>query len=461
MNIAGNVLSAVFWGLLFLSLLVFVHEGGHYLMARLFGVRVTEFYLGLPCRFKLFHKSKTRGTEVGVTPLLLGGYNRICGMEQNPDELSADVLGIVQREGRVEVASIAQELGIDEGRVYSILASLTDLAAVAPYYNPELDERPDQRDYPAAFQTVSRDANMLTEYDAGHDFGTPETTQAGEARPVEDAHALLDRERSHTYIGISVPKRIAILVAGPLVNLLLAFLLVTATYMTTEYHVPVAGNVLESVESGSAAESAGLVAGDSIKKIGDVDTTSWGEVRAEIDRNAKDSGSFDVTYVRDGAENVAHVSLSDAEREQGRMGVTVKTESYHLGLLDSMRGALNYAGMVGSFAVKLIMPQHTMEVLDQSSSVVGISVMASQAAASGFADVIAFIAAISMSLGFMNLLPIPPLDGGKILIELIQVVIRKPLSMKAQTAVSYVGLAFFLFIFFVAVRNDVFRFIIG
>ena len=461
MNIAGNVLSAVFWGLLFLSLLVFVHEGGHYLMARLFGVRVTEFYLGLPCRFKLFHKSKTRGTEVGVTPLLLGGYNRICGMEQNPDELSADVLSIVQREGRVEVATIAQELEIEEGRAYSILISLADLAAVAPYYNPELGESPNQREYPAAFQTVSRDAKMLTEYDAGHDFGTAETTQAGEARPVDDAHALLEHERSHTYVGISVPKRIAILVAGPLVNLLLAFLLVTATYMTTEYYVPAAGNVLESVEAGSAAETAGLAAGDGIKKIGDVETSTWGEVRAEIDRNAKGSGSFDVTYVRDGNEGVAHVTLSDAEREQGRMGVTVKTEPYRLGLVDSMRGALNYAGMVGSFAAKLIMPQHTMEVLDQSSSVVGISVMASQAAASGFADVIAFIAAISMSLGFMNLLPIPPLDGGKIIIELIQVIIRRPLSMKAQTAVSYVGLAFFMFIFIVAVRNDVFRFIIG
>ena len=332
---------------------------------------------------------------------------------------------------------------------------------MAPYYNPELGESPDQRDYPAAFQTVSRDAEMLTEYDAGHDFATPETTQAGEARPVSDSRALLEREMSHTYAGISVPKRMAILVAGPLVNLLLAFILVTATYMTTEYSVPVQGNVLETVEAGSAAETAGLKAGDGIRKIGDVAASTWGEVREQIYQNAKAGGSFDVTYVRDGVEGVVHVTLSDAEREEGRMGVTVKTEPYHLGLVDSMRGALNYAGMVGSFAAKLIMPQHTMEVLDQSSSVVGISVMASQAAASGIADVIAFIAAISMSLGFMNLLPIPPLDGGKIIIELIQVLIRRPLSMKAQTAVSYIGLAFFLFIFVVAVRNDVFRFIIG
>jgi regulator of sigma E protease len=70
-------------------------------------------------------------------------------------------------------------------------------------------------------------------------------------------------------------------------------------------------------------------------------------------------------------------------------------------------------------------------------------------------DLILLAAAISMSLGFMNLLPVPPLDGGKILIELIQLVARRELSPKAQSAVSYLGLAFFLFIFCFALRNDI------
>ncbi len=65
--------------------------------------------------------------------------------------------------------------------------------------------------------------------------------------------------------------------------------------------------------------------------------------------------------------------------------------------------------------------------------------------AEGFSTLIMLVAAISMSLGFMNLLPIPPLDGGKILIEVIQVIIRKPLSIKVQNILSYIGLAFFLF----------------
>lgn len=76
-----GALTAIFWGVILLSSLVFVHEAGHYLAARAFGMRVTEFFLGMPCRWRISHKSADHGTEVGVTPVLLGGYNRICGME--------------------------------------------------------------------------------------------------------------------------------------------------------------------------------------------------------------------------------------------------------------------------------------------------------------------------------------------------------------------------------------------
>ena len=65
--------------------------------------------------------------------------------------------------------------------------------------------------------------------------------------------------------------------------------------------------------------------------------------------------------------------------------------------------------------MRLLQPQHTMEILDQSSSIVGISVMSSQAAAAGPATFLSFAALISFSLGFMNLLPIPPLDGAQLL----------------------------------------------
>ena len=180
MQAVWGFLSAVFWGVLLLSVLVFVHEGGHYLAARAFGIRVTEFFLGLPCRARFSFKSKKVGTEIGVTPLLLGGYNRISGMEPATDELLAPCLAAVMRKGRVAVADAAAELGCDEERVYGLMATLVDWGSIRAYYDAELGETPGQKTWPAAFETVARDGCGLTEYDRGHDFSLPGSTAAGE-----------------------------------------------------------------------------------------------------------------------------------------------------------------------------------------------------------------------------------------------------------------------------------------
>ncbi|MDO4798223.1 MAG: M50 family metallopeptidase [Coriobacteriales bacterium] len=453
MNTALGALSAVFWGVVLLSILVFVHEGGHFLAARAFGVRVTEFYLGLPCRFKLFVKSKKRGTEFGVTPFLLGGYNRICGMEGVEDELLAPAFAIVQREGRVEAERVAQELDVDVSRAYDMLVVLTDWAAIRPYYNPELGEHPHQRDYPAAFETLRRDANMLTEYDAGNDFAQEGSTEAGAPRALEAPREQLAQERSRTYLGCSFPKRIAILVAGPLVNLLLAFVLAVGAYMSVEYQMPVNESKVGSVAEDSIAQQTGLQAGDEIEAVGDTKTTTWEELHAALAAACKAGEDFSLTVRRDGASTQLTVDLPEGEEVEA-IGITCQTTPYHLTLPEAMRAAISYAGMVGRVSARLIMPQHTMEVLDQSSSIVGISVMASEAVSKGLLDVLTLVAAISMSLGFMNLLPIPPLDGGKILIEVIELCIRRPLSQRARLIASYVGLAFFAFVFVVVLRND-------
>ncbi|MBR2683054.1 MAG: site-2 protease family protein, partial [Atopobiaceae bacterium] len=346
-------ISVLFWGLLVLSLLVFIHEGGHYLAARLFGMRVTEFFLGLPSRLRLSHKSSKYGTEIGVTPILLGGYTRICGMEGEEDELLAPALACVQRHGRVSASELAFELDCDEDRAYSLLETLSDWAAIRPYYDPEKGEYKGQKTLTESYETLARDDRMLTEYDRDHDFSRPGSTAAGEPRPVDDAAAFLEAERSHTYLGCSFFQRIIALMAGPFVNVAFALLLVVLMLSVFGVEVTVDG-----------------------------ETVLW-----------------------------------------------------HTDVITAIKFAFDYAATVAGFALRLIMPQHTMEVLESSSSVVGISVMASQAASTSVNELVMLIASVSMSLGFMNLLPIPPLDGGKILIEVVQLVLRRPISSRAQLAV--------------------------
>ena len=87
--------------------------------------------------------------------------------------------------------------------------------------------------------------------------------------------------------------------------------------------------------------------------------------------------------------------------------------------------------------------------------------MANDAASQGIGALILLAAAVSLSLGFMNLLPIPPLDGGKILIEAIQAITKKTLPPKVIAIISYIGIALFVLLFVVLLRQDIVRFILG
>ncbi len=461
MSAVTGFLSALFWGVLVLSVLVFVHEGGHYLAARAFRVRATEFFLGLPCRLRLSVRSRSVGTEFGVTPVLLGGYTRICGMEGADDELLAPALAIVTRRGRVKASEVADELGVDVDRAYDLLATLSDWASIRPYYDPELGERPGQANWPAAFETPARDANNLTEYDRGHDFSTPGSTEAGAPHDTGVCPELfLEQERSRTYLGASPLKRICMLVAGPLVNIVLAFVIVTCSFMAQEYRYVPDVSTIGAVEEGSPAEAAGLEGGDVITAVGDEEVSTWTGLTDALAPYLESGTDFELTYQRDGQDHTVLLDLPDGEPSEA-IGIRPTVATFHLTPAQAAQATLNYTGQVASYVAQLLNPSHTMEILDQSSSIVGISAMASEAASTGLSDLLLFAAAISMSLGFMNLIPLPPFDGGKILIELIQLVIRRPLTSRVQNGLSYVGLGFMIFVFVVVLKNDIIRFMIG
>ena len=132
-----------------------------------------------------------------------------------------------------------------------------------------------------------------------------------------------------------------------------------------------------------------------------------------------------------------------------------------LSLLESAGVALGYGKAVVQFALRLLMPQHTMEVLQGTSSVVGISAMASEAASQGAYPLILFLAFVSMSLGIMNLLPIPPLDGGRFVIEVFQKITGRVVGYRAMNVMTFAGLALMLVFFVVMLNQDIHRFIFG
>lgn len=455
MSQALTVLPVIFWGVIVLSVLVFAHEAGHFLCARISGVRVTEFFLGLPCRFRLSKRSRSRGTEYGVTPVLLGGYTRICGMAGQGDKYLAPLLAGVQRHGRVDVETLASEVGCEVDEAYEDLAILVEWASVEPYYNPELGEYEQQDRWPKAFQTVARDAKLLTIYDAGHTFEDEGSFAAGSVQPLPDDNdeAFLEAERSHTYQGVSLPRRLLMLFGGPLASFLTGALLIVIALSVLGMDAARNVNRVGTVTDGSPAAAAGLEPGDILSVVDGTETYDFNSLATAISAASTDGEPFEITYERGGESYTATITPDGS----GYIGITAPIERVRLPIQDSLAFTFDYSAQVIDFAVRLFIPTQTMEVMHNASSVVGISVMASQAAAAGPAQLVLLAAAVSLSLAFMNLIPVPPLDGGKILLEIVGAIRRKPVSVRAQNIVSMVGLAFFLLLFVVALQNDITR----
>lgn len=129
--------------------------------------------------------------------------------------------------------------------------------------------------------------------------------------------------------------------------------------------------------------------------------------------------------------------------------------------LQAIQFGFMYIWAVIQAVVKLFNPVTMGETIQNSTSLIGIAVISKSAAEQGICAFLEFMAMISVSLGIMNLLPIPPLDGGKFVIEIYQRIFRRNVSEKVVTAMSLIGLLLFLTLFVVMMNQDIQRFILG
>lgn len=459
MDAVGGFLSSLFWGILLLSFLVLIHEGAHFCAARLFHVRVTEFFLGMPSRLRISFRSKRFGTEFGVTPLLIGGYNRICGLDTEPPAEAVQVLACVHKHGKVEVGQIAEECGISADKALDLLIALNDWASVKPFYDPEKGERPGQRYYPDTWMSPERDGRGLTAYDDGHDFAAPGHVAEGE--PFElpmSAQDFYQAERSHTFHGLGLAKKLVILLAGVFINITFGILLYAAVLSIVGVSMPVDQNAVGVVVAESPAARAGLQEGDVVLSVNGSGCSTWVDVSDALAAARESSGEAKLIVERNGSQQEVTMTLQEGDE---LFGVNCPTAMTPLPFDVSLRLSFGLAGRVLQTITQLFIPTHTLEVLKQSSSVVGVSVIASQAVEQDFSVYLYLVASVSLSLGFMNLLPIPLLDGGKVILELLQAISRRKLSPKFVNGWSYVGIVLLLGLFVYTLRADIMRIVSG
>ena len=109
----------------------------------------------------------------------------------------------------------------------------------------------------------------------------------------------------------------------------------------------------------------------------------------------------------------------------------------------------------------LFNPETAAQTISNSTSIVGIAIMSKGAFEAGLINFLFFAAVISVSLGLMNLLPIPPLDGGRFVVEVFQKISKKTVSIKALNYMSLAGMVLFGVFFLVMLNQDVQRYIFG
>ena len=283
--------------------------------------------------------------------------------------------------------------------------------------------------------------------------------------PDGEAVASMNREeRERSFPAQSVGERAAIVAAGPIANFLLAIAIFAGTAYS--FGKPVLAPRVEMVSPGGAAERAGLKAGDLIRKVEDREVKSFSDLQRLI--SIRPSEPLPMTFERDGATMVLTVTPDLVETSSplgkqrlGIIGVQASSKpsdwtTQHFGLVESLKLGVSEAWFVVErtydYLAKLIKGK---ESTDQLSGPIRIAQVSGMVASSGGLLALINLAAIlSVSIGLMNLFPVPMLDGGHLMFYAIEAVRGRPLSERAQEIGFRVGLGLVLMLMLFVTWND-------
>ena len=272
-----------------------------------------------------------------------------------------------------------------------------------------------------------------------------------------------ESESAHAFGNASLPRRMLIVAAGALMNFLVGFLIVLAVIQPNGPNGGYIVSTLDSVDPASTAAAAGgLQAGDEILEVDGYNILLRSDFEMALSRGA--DTTYEIVVRRDGEKVTLPAVVLEAtiEGEDGRkmIGLTFAEQPDSIGMHIKMavRTSLNYARLVW---VSLGMLVSGQVGVDQLSGPVGVaSVMASTASYSimAFLQLVAFI---SINLGVMNLLPLPALDGGRLVFLIIEGIRRKPVPAKYEGYIHAAGLMLLLALMVYVTGQDILRIIVG
>jgi regulator of sigma E protease len=395
-----------------LAFLILLHEAGHFYVARAVGMSPRRFYIGFP---PALVKVRRKGIEYGIGAIPLGGYVKIPGMHR-PAPADLDVqLGPALREQPQLVGPVA--------RVKRAL-EVEDLDAAREAL-PELEAAVEQAE-------LSPSARRLT---------------------VRALTELRDSLAPDAYWRQRTWKRIAVIFAGPGMNLLIAILLPLIAFMIG---APGKTNrVVKRVEPNHPAARIGLRPGDEIIAVNGLPTPDYKALSRLI--KGSQGKPITVTVVRHGMR----LTLGPARpvKENGRyiLGFEPGWRTVKLGFGAALRRSVGDNWGAAKATITFLPRLFTESGRKNVSGPVGITDVSRQAVGLNFALFLEILGLISLSLAILNLLPLLPLDGGHILFSIIEGLRGRAVGREVYERVSALGIALFLILMFIGLSNDLSR----
>lgn len=405
------------------GVIVVVHEFGHFYFAKKSGILVREFAIGMGP--KIFAHTGKDGTAYTIRILPLGGYVRMAGWGEDTTEIKTGtpVSLTINDEGVVTRINLSNKM-LDNTSLPMNVTSF-DFESKLEITGLVLEEE-------KTFK-VDHDATIVEE------DGT------------EVRIAPLDVQ----YQNASIWGRLITNFAGPMNNFILGLLAFILLFFL-QGGVPDTQTNQVTVVEGGALQAAGVETGARLQTINGAVVEDYDDIVVAI---AKAS---------DGAKKAPELAL-EVEQAGTVKEVTVVTQkvdgAYRLGVspylktgfVDKVVGGFKETASTALLIVTALKNIIARFDIDQLGGPVAIYNVSSQAAEHGFTSVLNLLAMLSINLGIFNLIPIPALDGGKILMNLIELIRRKPLKQETESYITLVGVAI-MFVLMIAVTwNDIMR----
>ncbi len=421
-----------------LGIMVLVHEWGHFIVAKSFGVRVDIFSIGFGTRLWGY---KRGDTDYRVSALPLGGYVKMAGdnpledRKGEPDEFLSK-----PRWQRVLIALA--------GPAMNITLSVVLVAGI--YMRGS--KQPAFLDRPMVLVGVLQDSAAQK---AGLMPGDHIVSVNGVSNPTWDRAQLeLMSTLPGHMLSIAVDRN----------GEQLSFSVPAAASVEEVFGYPQDHLIVSAVSPGTPAERSGLMAGDVIAKVNGIELANGAEFPPIVDKSHAQPLDLEVQR----GDRTLHVQLRPQQVSSGSA-----TPRWQIGVLrtgDLVDRRLGFGGaIVESVGMNIFMARQVAYVvvelfrgkiaLNQLEGPLGIARESGRAARQGPAELFSLMAMIGVNLAVLNLLPIPPLDGGHILMLFIEGTIRRDLSVRVKERFVTVSMVFLLLVFAIVMYNDVLKLI--